>query len=280
MVCPKCGMKVSGQRSACRYCGAPIPAELGGDRPDPIFDDAYDWLRADEIQQAAAEKAEKPELAPRREERERLKREKEERWEKLRKNSGLIMIVSMAVIVLIVLAILTGLYFRWNDETSAAGQSSAGAQSTPLPVHGDFENMSGSTDVSFEPAEGTAAPTEEQAVTQEAHPEPTHDPTPEPTPGIADRDYIISDSDSRNLTREDLDGLTQKECCLARNEIYARHGRIFMTADISRYFTGKSWYEPTVSAESFVDSSLNSFERGNIDFIARYEQEKWGGSYY
>lgn len=280
MVCPKCGMKVSGKRSACRYCGAPIPAELGGERPDPIFDDAYDWLRADEIQQTAAESALPPELAPRRGERERLKREKEERREKRKKNSGLILIVSMAVIVLIVLAILTGLYFRWSNELSGAGQSSAGTQSTPRPVHGNFENMPESTDVSFEPAEGTAAPTEEPSVIPEASPEPTPGPTPEPTPGIADRDYIISDSDSRNLTREDLEGLTQKECCLARNEIYARHGRIFMTADISWYFTGKSWYEPTISAENFADSSLNSFERRNIDFIAQYEQEKWGGSYY
>lgn len=280
MVCPKCGMKVSGKRSECRYCGAPIPAEIGGDRPDPIFDDAYDWLRADEIQQTAAESALPPELAPRREERERLKKEKEERRERLKKNSGLIMVISMAVIVLIVLSILAGLYFRWSNEMSGAGLSGTDDRSTPLPVHGDFENMPEGTDISFEPTDGTTATTEEPSAAPEPSPKPTPVPTPEPTPVIADRDYIIPDSDSRDLTRADLEGLTQKECCLARNEIYARRGRMFMTAGISDYFKGKSWYEPTVSAEDFSDSSLNSFERRNIDFIADYEQEKWGGSYY
>lgn len=269
MVCPKCGMKVEGSRSECRYCGAPIPAEIGGDRPDPIYDDAYDWLRADEIQKTAAENTEQRPLAPRREERERLKQEKEERRERLRKNSGLVLLLSMAVIVLIVLAILAGLYFRWSNETPAAGMSGADATATPMPVHGNFENVPESTEVSPEPA---AAP--------EPTPEPTPEPAPEATPAVGDRDYIIPDSDSRNLTNEDLEGLTQKECCLARNEIYARHGRIFVTAGISDYFRQQSWYEPTVSGDDFSDSSLNSFERRNIDFIAAYEQERWGGSYY
>lgn len=270
MVCPKCGMKVRGRRSVCRYCGAPIPAEMGGDRPDPIFDDAYDWLHADEIQQTSAGNTKRRSLAPRREERERLKREKEEQRERRWEKGGLAILISMIVIVLITFAILAGLYFKWRgDMPDAAGSP----EPMPTPVQESFENIPEDTEVSF-------APAEEPTAVPEPTPEPTSEPIPEPTPGIADRDYIIPDSDSRSLTREDLDGLTQRECCLARNEIYARHGRIFMTSGISVYFTGKSWYRPTISAENFSDESLNSTERGNIDFIARYEQEKWGSSYY
>lgn len=88
-----------------------------------------------------------------------------------------------------------------------------------------------------------------------------------------DADYILPESDSKYYTKEDLDKLTREEVKLARNEIYARHGRIF-TKDmtVKEYFEGKDWYEGTVDEVS--DSELNKYEIANRDLIVKYEKEK------
>ncbi len=102
-------------------------------------------------------------------------------------------------------------------------------------------------------------------------------------PEAAQSDFLLPDSNSRYLTEEDLEDLTWEECCLARNEIYARHGRIFTTPEIAAYFDAKDWYEGTVPGTQFdaISNDLfNEFERANIKFISDYEQSEFGGSYY
>lgn len=112
-------------------------------------------------------------------------------------------------------------------------------------------------------------------------PAPTAEPeiTPEPTPDPADM-YLLPDSNSRYLTREDLRDLTQEQCCLARNEIYARHGRQFNTAQIAAYFSTKNWYQGAIPAASFSETVLNEYELANINFIYQYELDRWGGTFY
>ena len=58
---------------------------------------------------------------------------------------------------------------------------------------------------------------------------------------------------------------------LARNEIYARHGRKFIDTQIQAYFNSKSWYHGTVEAADFDASVLSSIERTNISFISAHE---------
>lgn len=90
-------------------------------------------------------------------------------------------------------------------------------------------------------------------------------------------DYIIPDSDSRYITEEDLTDLSDYEILLARNEIYARHGRMFVNEDLDQYFRSKSWYQPTVSGSDFTEeyaaSVFNEFEAKNIDTIVKYEKD-------
>lgn len=105
--------------------------------------------------------------------------------------------------------------------------------------------------------------------------------TPSPTPAVkTGEDYLLPESDSRYLTEADLSGLSHEQLCFARNEIFARHGRIFKTPEIAAYFAGKSWYKGTVSAESFNEKDLNPYEWANISFIREYENKHFGGSYY
>ena len=109
--------------------------------------------------------------------------------------------------------------------------------------------------------------------------EPTPTPTPTPTPKPAAGGYILPDSATRRLTQADVADLTWEQCCLARNEIYARHGRIFQTKQIAAYFEAQSWYHGTVPGASFDSNTLSPIEHANIDFLAGYENATWGHPY-
>ena len=111
-------------------------------------------------------------------------------------------------------------------------------------------------------------------------PSPTPTPTPSPAPTPSAGGYILPDSAARLLTRSDVADLTWEQCCLARNEIFARHGRIFQTPQIAAYFEAQSWYHGTVPGASFDNNSLTPTERANADFLANYETATWGRSYY
>lgn len=86
--------------------------------------------------------------------------------------------------------------------------------------------------------------------------------------------YILPESDSRFLTKDDLDGLTQEECRLARNELFARHGRIFQDESLRAYFESLEWYQGTVLPDDFDESVFNEYEFANRDLIVEYEKEQ------
>lgn len=88
------------------------------------------------------------------------------------------------------------------------------------------------------------------------------------------QDYVLPFSSSRYITESDLYGLTKEECRIARNEIYARHGRMFKDAELQAYFNSKSWYTPSIPADSFQESMLNVYERENKDVILQYERDQ------
>ncbi len=88
----------------------------------------------------------------------------------------------------------------------------------------------------------------------------------------AKNDYICPDSSTRYLTEADLAGLSDWELLLARNEIYARHGRQFDDPDIRAYFESKSWYNGTIAPDAFDASVFNQYEKANIAFIQEHEQ--------
>ena len=85
-------------------------------------------------------------------------------------------------------------------------------------------------------------------------------------------EYILPDSVSRYLTEDDLRDLTAKQCQLARNEIFARHGRRFDDAVLQAYFDGCSWYTGTVAAAEFDENVFNEYETANVSFIREYER--------
>ena len=123
------------------------------------------------------------------------------------------------------------------------------------------------------------APKVDGVMTREkAAAEATATPTvaaPEESKDISSRDYIFPDSDSRYLTDEDLAGYSSDQLELAKNEIYARHGRKFVTQRIADYFNSKSWYKGTEDPETFDDNQgdiFNEYEVANISRIADTEK--------
>jgi hypothetical protein len=67
-----------------------------------------------------------------------------------------------------------------------------------------------------------------------------------------------------------LRGLSLHELRLLRNEIYARHGRIFKTMWIQQYFGNQPWYDPK---EDFKDEEVSGPDKTNIETIVAYENK-------
>lgn len=88
--------------------------------------------------------------------------------------------------------------------------------------------------------------------------------------------YILPESASRYLDYDDLADIDGSNLTLARNEIYARHGRRFDSQEIQDYFDKCTWYNGTIEPDAFDESQLNQFERANIDFILQKEYSSMG----
>jgi hypothetical protein len=65
-----------------------------------------------------------------------------------------------------------------------------------------------------------------------------------------------------------LRGVSLHELRLLRNEIYARHGRIFRTDWLQQYFGSQPWYDPK---EDFKDEEISGDDKTNIETIVAYE---------
>lgn len=84
-------------------------------------------------------------------------------------------------------------------------------------------------------------------------------------------EYIFPFSDMFELYDYDLFGLTKEELRIARNEIYARHGRLFHDTKLQEYFDSCSWYAGSIEPEKFDDTVLSDIERRNLEMIISYE---------
>lgn len=92
--------------------------------------------------------------------------------------------------------------------------------------------------------------------------------------GNESTEYILPESQTRVYSTSELSVLSTAQLELARNEIYARHGREFKTDYISAHFKSKSWYHVEYSAEAFdaiQESVFSSIEKQNIDNIKAVE---------
>lgn len=91
---------------------------------------------------------------------------------------------------------------------------------------------------------------------------------------IEDTDaYILPDSSSYLLSENDIAHLGLREINYAKNEIYARKGRIFKSQELQNYFNSKSWYYGTIAPDDFKESMLTEIERKNAAFLSEEEHK-------
>jgi YARHG domain-containing protein len=76
--------------------------------------------------------------------------------------------------------------------------------------------------------------------------------------------------ENKVITEAMLRGLSLHELRLLRNEIYARHGRVFKTLWLQQYFGGQVWYDPN---EEFKDEELTGSDKTNVETIVAYENK-------
>ncbi|MDO5797787.1 MAG: YARHG domain-containing protein [Eubacteriales bacterium] len=87
-----------------------------------------------------------------------------------------------------------------------------------------------------------------------------------------DAAYIIPDSDSRYLTESELTDMSLQVLNYAKNEIYAREGRIFRSKELQTYFEQQSWYQGTIQPDDFDDMTmLNPYEYANTQLVSEVE---------
>lgn len=97
------------------------------------------------------------------------------------------------------------------------------------------------------------------------------------TSSSADGSYILPESATRVYSIGELSSLSSWDLMLARNEIYARHGRGFNDADVRSYFQSQPWYTQRYTAEEFdaiANSVLSSTEQANIANIIEVENSR------
>jgi hypothetical protein len=74
--------------------------------------------------------------------------------------------------------------------------------------------------------------------------------------------------ENKAITEQMLQGLSLHELRLLRNEIYARHGRMFRAEWLQQYFFFQPWYTPD---ENFKDEELSGNDKLNVETIVKYE---------
>ncbi len=302
MFCENCGAKLKEDDRFCPECGTPVKVssdagreqgqqtyqqpgydeqqtyqqpEYGGQQPyqQPGFSEQQPYRQREQRQQFYQQEYQEPD--PQR--REEIKRRKVQ--EKKKKNQTVTLVVLGVAVAALLAAVIFGI---WMLMKPAKEEEYASPQVSVSPTEEPDEKED--TEGKKEEKEKEDKEEKEEKVTVTATPTPTAEPTPTlppvttvtPTPAPAG-DFIFPDSNSRYLSYDEVYAKNQQELSYARNEIFARHGRKFKSADLQSYFGSKSWYTPLYEPDEFAaiqDSLFNDYEKENIKQITKVEKDK------
>lgn len=175
-------------------------------------------------------------------------------------------IIGCIVAVLFVIGIITG----GSDGTEKKNQKSVveeqleSAEVSKSIIKQDEETLKNETTEERETEQEAVAPAEsvENEEDQESNAEKS-----------TESEFMFPDSDKRYLSAEEVCAIGTELLYIGRNEIYARHGYIFKSKDLQKYFEDTSWYEGTMTGDQFDgDKEFNDFEKKNIELIKRVEE--------
>ena len=231
MFCKKCGKQIKDGVLFCTYCGEKITMPVGGSQ------------EKSEPIPGSVKKAVVP--SPIQQEKPKA-RGAVSTAEKTGQQKSHIFTIVIGVLAVIIVALVCMIFFsKSNKKEDEAPQG--------------YEEAVADLETEKEPEEADL-PVEE--------PE-EEEPVPEPEESASQ--YFLPESDSRYLAMEELEGFTAADCRLARNELYARHGRRFNDENLQAHFDSCEWYQGTIAPEDFDESVLNEYELANRDLIVQYE---------
>ena len=250
MFCSKCGKQVRDGMNYCTNCGEPVKKDEGGVN-----------LKKDDDKVSSAATLPHGNVSG-----------KSNKAKKTKKNKGVkIVFITIAGIILALLLILfalvqTGIISISIDDStnqeSVLDKKSKSSKREKEKERRAKEKESEEGDVTTE--------TQTEPVSTEAQ---TVQPATMPSTVAINNEFILPDSSVRVLDKSELAGLGAEQCRLARNEIYAKHGRMFDDARLQNYFNSRSWYHGTIPAKQFNDNMLSDIEIQNRNLIIAFEKE-------
>ena len=203
------------------------------------------------------------------------------------KKNRIIILISGVAVVGAVAVLLIFLVLK-NSGSSDGSESTSGYanNSTQAAIQPAVENtdnnpadegaaMTESTEEA--PAETEERTTKEDRITEA---DSDHDRKEEQTSMYAwdeEDSYLLLYADSMVYPRSFFEDMSDEELRVARNELYARHGRMFKSEDLQMYFYSKSWYRPQYTPEEFDSMQeyiFNDYEKANRDLISSVEAER------
>ena len=272
MICTSCGRTVEEGMAFCPHCGAaviqPFMTEEDKAREDAEAEAALKSL--DEIKKTVAKPIAVPQatatapisiVAPKRD------------FSSRRRDSrvgqvviGLLAVLALAVMLFVVLPRFVKHYPSWTPTIAEKDPDETSAPIGEIPT---IDELSGQDDPELEPA----------IIAYDAYEDPEKDKDAESSEGDSGsrksmNGYVLPDSDTHLYTEEELEGYTEWELEIARNEIYARHGRGFNDSTLQSYFDAQEWYERKYSPEEFDAQTgiLNETELANVATIGKVEE--------
>lgn len=250
MFCSKCGKQVRDGMNYCTNCGEPVKKDEGGVN-----------LKKDDDKVGSAATLPHGNVSG-----------KSNKAKKTKKNKGVkIVFITIAGIILALLLILFALI---QTEIISISIDDSTKQESVL----DKKSKSSKREKEKE-RRAKEKESEEGDVTTQAQTEPvsteaqTVQPATMPSTVAINNEFILPDSSVRVLDKSELAGFSAEQCRLARNEIYAKHGRMFDDAGLQNYFNSRSWYHGTIPAKQFNDNMLSDIEIQNRNLIIAFEKE-------
>lgn len=87
---------------------------------------------------------------------------------------------------------------------------------------------------------------------------------------VAYENRLKAELSTKTVSKSLLEGLFLEDASKLRNEIYARHGKIFKDKWLQKYFASFDWYKPN---QKYTEATLSSIERQNVASILAYEKK-------
>jgi cytoskeletal protein RodZ len=297
MFCRKCGNELADGAKFCNKCGAPVKAiHIDELIKEPIKESEKEASADDELpkikifgedleesEQKSEPVQEEKNLAPEQKSvldpEQKLENVHQDDTKTASHNTNKILII--AVIILSIAVIILGTVFvttnimknkssgRTSDDTATILKGSNNSDKAEEKKTKKSEDKKSSDKKSEDKIlnEDDASKTDSDAETQDSSPQKEITSVDE----LANVDYVLPESSTRAYTEEELMDMPSDVLRIARNEIYARHGRKFQDAGLQNYFNSKSWYKGTIETKDFTDNMLSDIERSNKDVIVKVE---------